>query len=132
MLEYIAGIVAGLTAAVVAILLTKAVVSRRVRRTLANHPMADTALLDAVRAERANVSVTSICTSFAAVAVAMSGAEQLVSTPLLMAFEAVLIGVLAVLGGRTARLSELSRAAQARGLELPGGRWAGFLAKGRA
>lgn len=129
--ELALGIVAGLAAAVVAILVARAAARRRIRWALSVRPMNDEALLAAITAEQSIVTVTAVAGALGAVLGAPSAALHIFSNGVLVGFAAVEVFILMVLGARSARLTELSLAAEGRGLDLPGGSWGRFLAKGR-
>lgn len=129
--ELALGIVAGLAAAVVAILVARAAARRRIRRTLSARPRNDEALLAAITAEQSIVTVTTVACTLGAVVCAPSAVLHVLPNVALIGFAAVEVFILMVLGARSARLTELSLAAEGRGLDLPGGSWGRFLAKGR-
>lgn len=62
---------------------------------------------------------------------ASSAVLHLFSDGALIGLAVVEVASLMVLSVRSARLAELGRAAEGRGLDLPGGSWGRFLVKGR-
>ena len=130
-LELALSIAAWFVAAVVVILIAKAVARRGVRRALAARPMNDEALLAAVTAEQSIVTVTTVACTLGAIVCAPSAVLHVFPNVVLIGFAVVEVLILMVLGARSARLTELSRVAEGRGLALPGGSWGRFLAKGR-
>ena len=93
--------------------------------------MNDEAFMATVNTELRQISIPAILCGLGSTFVALSNSSD-VTTPLTVALTAALVGILAVLTARSVRLAELTKAAEARGLDIPGGRGVCFQAKGRA